>query len=69
MSAVQSSTSLDKEPALAGYLEMIYSSETPKKEKEEDKKTEVMKENTLDYTLDIHLIVVIHHSKVFLIYR
>ena len=48
---------------------MIYSSETPKKEKEEDKKTEVMKENTLDYTLDIHLVVVIHHSKVFLIYR
>lgn len=46
LGAIQSSTSLDKEPALAGYLEMICSRDTPEKAKEE--KTEVMKESTLD---------------------
>lgn len=58
MGAVQSSTSLDKEPALAGYLEMIYSRDIPEKAKEE--KTEVMKENTLD----VCFTGIIHHSKV-----
>lgn len=58
MGAVQSNTSLDKEPTLAGYLEMIYSRDTPEKVKEE--KTEVMKENTLEVCFS----GVIHQSKV-----